>query len=407
MDRIFEKTGYLLKCLMDNMTDHIYFKDLDSRFILVNKAFCEWVDLSSDQLIGKTDFDLFASAHAQEAFDDEQRIIETGTPLVGAEEKETWPDGRITWVSTTKMPLKNEAGQTIGTFGISRDITAHKEADFRAARYAEEVRHYAEKMKRINNEIQDDLRMAGELQKAFFPSAYPVFPAGAVPGKQLVKFHHYYHSGGLVGGDLCSIHKLSETEAGIFLCDVMGHGVRAALCTAIIRALVDDLSRTEKDPGRFLERMNEALVPVLRSSDEFIFATACCLVLDVSTGAVRMANAGHPNPVHLGADGWVGWCMTDPGLRGPALAVQEEAEYPTLELQVKSGDAVILFTDGLFEVAGGNNEEYGEQRLLDSFARNHTLSLPELFPTILKEARLFAGDQTFDDDVCLVGFRLC
>jgi len=80
-------------------------------------------------LLGKTDFDLFTEEHAREAYEDEQAILRTGQPLVGKEEKETWPDGRITWVSTTKMPYRDSQGRIIGTFGSSRDITERKLAE--------------------------------------------------------------------------------------------------------------------------------------------------------------------------------------------------------------------------------------------------------------------------------------
>ena len=121
---------FFMKTLMDNVPDNIYFKDKDSRFIRINKALCEWFGLASpEEAIGKTDFDFFTIEHAAKAFEDEQKIIETGIPLIGIEEKETWPDGRITWVSTTKMPLRDRDGNIIGTFGISKDITERKLAE--------------------------------------------------------------------------------------------------------------------------------------------------------------------------------------------------------------------------------------------------------------------------------------
>lgn len=121
---------YLLKTLMDNIPDHIYFKDMDSRFIQINKSHAEWFDLkSADEAIGKTDSDFFAPEHAQKAFDDEKKIIQTGEPLIGIEEAENWPDGHETWASTSKMPLRDSKENIIGTFGISRDITDKKRAE--------------------------------------------------------------------------------------------------------------------------------------------------------------------------------------------------------------------------------------------------------------------------------------
>jgi two-component system cell cycle sensor histidine kinase/response regulator CckA len=120
----------LLRALMDNVPDHIYFKDTDSHFVRISKAQAERFGLSDPaQAVGKTDFDFFTEEHARLAYEDEQEIIRTGQPLVGLEEKETWPDARETWVSTTKLPLRNIDGQIIGTFGISRDITEGKRAE--------------------------------------------------------------------------------------------------------------------------------------------------------------------------------------------------------------------------------------------------------------------------------------
>ena len=120
----------LLHALLDNVPDAIYFKDTDSRFIRINRAHAErWFGLSDPaQAIGKTDFDFFSKEHAQKAYMDEQDIIRTGRPLIDMEERETWPDRPDTWVSTTKMPLRDAEGRIIGTFGLTRDITERKRA---------------------------------------------------------------------------------------------------------------------------------------------------------------------------------------------------------------------------------------------------------------------------------------
>ena len=115
---------FLMGTLMDNVTDQIYFKDRDSKFIRVNREVTSRFGFTnSDDVVGKSDFDFFSDEHAQHAYNVEQKIIETGKPIVGLVEMETWPDGSTTWVSTTKMPLGNEKGEIVGTFGISRDIT--------------------------------------------------------------------------------------------------------------------------------------------------------------------------------------------------------------------------------------------------------------------------------------------
>jgi PAS domain S-box-containing protein len=119
-----------LEALMDNTPDHIYFKDADSRFTLISRATARSFGLSDPSLaVGKTDFDFFTEEHARPAFEDEQGIMQTGRPVVDREERETRLDGRETWASTTKMPRTDREGTIIGTFGISRDITARKQAE--------------------------------------------------------------------------------------------------------------------------------------------------------------------------------------------------------------------------------------------------------------------------------------
>ena len=113
--------------LLEHVPDSIYFKDLNSRFIKANKACALKHGFAKPELlIGKSDADSFGTEHAAHAYMDEQKIIQTGIPIIGKEEREDWTDGRTTWASTSKMPLYDSKGNIIGTFGITRDITENK-----------------------------------------------------------------------------------------------------------------------------------------------------------------------------------------------------------------------------------------------------------------------------------------
>lgn len=122
-----ELEQYLMNALMDSIPDHIYFKDRESRFLRASRSQTDRFGLNKPaDVIGKSDFDFFTEEHARPAYEDEQRIIRTGEPILGLEERETWPDRPDTWVSTSKMPLRDREGNIIGTFGISTDVTQRK-----------------------------------------------------------------------------------------------------------------------------------------------------------------------------------------------------------------------------------------------------------------------------------------
>ena len=116
--------------LLDNIPDSLFIKDQDSRFILVNKTWARNRNVDDvSKVIGKTDFDFLSEEKARETYDDEQRIMASGVPLIGKIEKIIRPDGRTRWIHLSKVPIKNRRGKIIGTCGISRDITDIKETE--------------------------------------------------------------------------------------------------------------------------------------------------------------------------------------------------------------------------------------------------------------------------------------
>ena len=141
-----EHERFILRTLMDNVPERIYFKDRQSRFLRNSKAHLRVFGLTRpEEAIGKSDFDFFSEEHAREAFEDEQRLMATGEAIT-KEEKETWPDGSVTWALSTKMPLRDEHGNIVGTFGLSRDITDRKRAE-EALRLAKEAAEEASRTK--------------------------------------------------------------------------------------------------------------------------------------------------------------------------------------------------------------------------------------------------------------------
>jgi PAS domain S-box-containing protein len=114
---------------MDNIPDSVYFKDTQNRFILVNKAKAAHWNIQPETMIGKSDFDFLPQEQAQKTFDDDNKILQTGTPIINNIERITGPDGVEQWYSVTKVPRYDTKGKIIGTMGISRNVTEWKKLE--------------------------------------------------------------------------------------------------------------------------------------------------------------------------------------------------------------------------------------------------------------------------------------
>jgi PAS domain S-box-containing protein len=138
--------------LLSTSKERVYFKDLMSRFLFVSQG---WIEAytpgrTAEELTGKTDFDVFTKDHASAAFADEQEIIRAGEPVVGQVERETYSGRPDAWVSTTKMPLRDDRGEIIGTFGITRDITPQITAEHALAHQAGELSAQNERLRELD-----------------------------------------------------------------------------------------------------------------------------------------------------------------------------------------------------------------------------------------------------------------
>jgi sigma-B regulation protein RsbU (phosphoserine phosphatase) len=271
-------------------------------------------------------------------------------------------------------------------------------------RMSEQLHRYAAELREKNAQLESDFNMAREIQQIFLPDQYPTFPHSVAPEDSALKFSHRYISAQAVGGDFFDIFAITDSAAGVFVCDVMGHGMRAALITAIMRGLIEELMPVAADAGKFLTEINRSLRAILRRTREPFLATAFYAVADSTTGELRFANAGHPSPFRLQRDTNEVHTLKEYDSRhGPALGLFEKTDYPTCSCPFAPGDFVFLFTDGIYEATNAGGEEYGQERLLQAVRKRIRKTPEELFEDLLREAREFSGSREFEDDVCLVG----
>jgi sigma-B regulation protein RsbU (phosphoserine phosphatase) len=254
--------------------------------------------------------------------------------------------------------------------------------------------------------MEENLRMAHEIQLAILPQQYPVFPANVPPEQSAFQFVHRYQAAETVSGDFFSVSALSDTEAAVFICDVTGHGIRAALVAAMIRALAEELKPLALEPGMFLRKLNSDLCSILKSTGSPMLTTAFYLVANWQTGILRYANAGHPKPLLVNRfTSRVEPLANASGRSEPALGLFEDSPYQTTQLTIKPGDLLMLFTDGLYEVQGLNEELYSQERMMLDVENRIQKPTGELFDALLEAIRAFSVDHEFADDVCLVGME--
>src|SRR4051812_22540556 len=284
----------------------------------------------------------------------------------------------------------------------------------RAMRYAQErkrtsdqLARYAEELRRKNEQMEADFNLAREIQQVFLPQQYPTFPRGAATEQNALHFQHYYLPAAAVGGDFFNVFPITESIAGAFICDVMGHGMRAALVTAIMRGLVEELIPVAADPARFLTEINQSIHAILQRTAQPMLATAFYTIIDLTAGELRFASAGHPSPFLARRSlGHVEPFKFYDKRHGPALGLFAESNYPTGRIGISPGDMILLFTDGLYEVIGEEQEEFGQERLLESVRRKLELRPPQLFDELLDEVKEFSVSNEFDDDVCLLAMEV-
>lgn len=396
--------GELFDFLLRNTPDQVFFKDREGRFIRISKAVADYLGAGDPAaVLGRTDFDFWDEETARSAAADERRIMESGEPLVGKIERLVYPEGRVAWDYTTKMPLRNRRGEIVGICGINKDLTEVKEMEDALREERNRLREITAELEARNAQIQADLQMAREVQEALLPQDYGAVSHSGGFARNALSFAHCYLPAAAVGGDFFHIFPLPEQRAGVFICDVMGHGVRAALITAIIRALLEELRPKMLEPGSFLSALNRRVRKILARVEERFVATAFYAIADPVRGELQFANAGHPAPVRLReGEGVIGLLEEKGCAPGPVLGIFDDAIYRTGRCPFEKNDRVVLFTDGAFEVDSPAGVEFGREALLTDFGKYADLPAPELFAAVLADVKRYAARPDFEDDVCMV-----
>lgn len=378
----------LLRTIVDHLPSRLYVKDTTSRYLLNNRAHLAALGVKTqEESRGRITTEFFPGTRGQQALADDRQVFDGGASIINQEKSDFGPDGDIHWSLVTKVPLRNSANQVIGLVGISHDITRRKRAE--------------EEVQRRSNEMETDLHMARQVQEAFLNRAYPVFPAHAQPEESRLRFAHHYIPTTTLGGDFFDLLPISDTRCGVLICDVMGHGVRAGLLTALIRGVVEEIGPRAADPSHVLRELNHCLMPIVEQTGQPVFATAFFALIDTQSGTLAYANAGHPPPLvrHFADDRISRLAPADPE---PAAGLIGDFPYSHHSVEFLPGDVFLGYTDGVLEAANSAGQIFGEERISAVLASSRGLLGAAVNSELLCAVKAHCGQSTFDDDVCLV-----
>jgi sigma-B regulation protein RsbU (phosphoserine phosphatase) len=379
----------LLRTIIDHLPSRIFVKDTASHYLLNNKSHLELLGAQKQEdVLGRTILDFFPGERGEQALADDSHVIASGTPVLNEEKSALGSDGQVRWSLTTKVPLRDLAGQIIGLVGISHDITRRKQAE--------------RDLQQRTAEMEADVRMARQLQESFLSRPYPVFPRGVPAESSALRFAHHYIPATTLGGDFFDLIQISDSQCGVLICDVMGHGVRAGLLTALIRGVVEEMGLRALNPSHVLMEINQALCPILEHTGQPMFATAFFAVIDTAGGTLTYANAGHPPPLlfHIETDYAQRLDFANPE---PATGLLAGFAYTARTVPFPVGCRFVGYTDGLVEAIDSTGSLFGEQRLCFLLGNCSRLPLGQCCDRLVQEVKAYSGRSVFDDDVCIIG----
>ncbi|NGP75743.1 SpoIIE family protein phosphatase [Balneolaceae bacterium YR4-1] len=256
-----------------------------------------------------------------------------------------------------------------------------------------EIHYIRENLKQKNllNSVQQDLDTASRIQQKILPQDFPAFP-----DRKEFQVYAEMHTAKEVGGDFYDFFMIDDNHLGFVIGDVSGKGVPASIYMAVSRTMLKAIASQLKDPAECLQTVNTMLIP---ESDLTTFVTIFYGVLNTDTGVVKYCNGGHNLPYHMKDDGSVVQVENTEGL---LLGKIEPIQFQTKEIQLKPGEKMFLYTDGLTEAMNENDEMYEDERV-EEYLRTHSKdSDGKLLRGIIVDTLKFMNKAHQSDDITLL-----
>ncbi len=385
----------LFRTLINCLPDNIYYKNRESRFVIANESTARKMRVNTpSDLIGRRDSHFFSPEMSEIARQEEEEIMRTGKPITNRIHHETWKGGKHTWSKVSKFPWYAADGSVKGIVGISSDVTKLIESQQKYQRIAKQLDDR-------NRALEKEITLAREVQRALMPLQIPDRIRRQGDGSlRRASFHHVYMPSTGVAGDCFEVFPVGDSGVGMLICDVMGHGVRAALIASVLRGLMEQVTTLADTPGLLLSSLNRQLHRIFDRANITMFASACYVYLDLDKRRMTLSGAGHPAPFVYQPSGQA---FVPPIPRSPALGLMENAMFRESEIALENGTKLMLYTDGLTEAHNAEHDELGSGRIIDFLLQRSPQSIREMLDISLAAMHQFTGNTGQDDDICLLG----
>ncbi len=392
----------LLETIVEILPCRVFVRDRDGRYLLINQEYRKWIEVDpGTEVVGKRIEDFLEDEKINPINEEDQEIMETGDPVMNQIQFDESPLQRGRWVLTSKVPLRNGHDRIEGLVGMTLDVTEQKEAEERA-----QVAQSALLLK--NQQMEAELKVARQLQERILSEGFDEDHSLEKAGEHwLARAQYLYRPSHHLAGDFFFLLPLEEDRLGVIVCDVMGHGVKAALVTTLMRGLLLEIPGSLERPSVVLSILNKKLAGLAKNPEFPRFVTAIYSVLDLREGKLTVGNAGHPVPIWQRGAGLE--CQTELlPLRetGNALGLLAESRYSEMEFTLSKQTSLFYYTDGIVEVENAKGEIFGTRRLI-SGVRRLNCGDPALTTEAISQAVVFfAEGRDFDDDLCLVSIEV-
>ena len=265
-----------------------------------------------------------------------------------------------------------------------------------------------EELAKKNHQFEAELLVARQLQEQLMAIGFDSQPMYARSGKMWeLEASYLYTPSHHLAGDFFYLIPISENRLGILVCDVMGHGIKAALVTMLIRGLMLETPVLLNEPDKVMKHLNDSLVKLAEDPEFPRFVTALYTVIDLNTGNVRLANAGHPAPIWRVEDNSGSHFELCPVEDiGPALGLLPDEIFKGSQFELTQKTELLFYTDGIIEQKTKQGEEWGVENLEETVLDHESDDLPEQLKAISNELKESAGAEELSDDVCIVAVRL-